>query len=143
MSIIAIDFDGTLCEHRFPEIGMENPGAFRWLKEFQAAGARLILYTMRSDKRSEGVSAEGHPATRDYLTEAIDWCRERGVEFWAHNCNPEQKSWTDSPKVYAHIYIDDAAHGCPMREMPRAGSRDAVDWEKVGPAVLAKLRSPA
>lgn len=139
-TIIAIDFDGTLCDHRFPEIGTENPGAFHWLKEFQKAGAKLILWTMRSDHRSEGISAEGHPATRDYLTEAVEWCRARGVEFWDVNRNPEQASWTSSPKCYAHIYIDDAAHGVPLREMPRMGSRLAVDWQEVGPQVLAEIK---
>lgn len=138
-AIIAIDFDGTLCEHRFPEIGMEVPGAFDWLRQFQAAGARLILWTMRSDRRAIASSPEGHTADRGYLTEAIEWCRARGVEFWAHNRNPEQSDWTDSPKAYAQIYIDDAAHGCPLREMPRMGARPAVDWSIVGPAVLARI----
>lgn len=137
--IIAIDFDGTLCHHKFPEIGPEVPWAILSLKDFQAAGAKLILYTMRSDKRSEAVSAEGHPATRDYLREAVEWCRERGVEFWSVNSNPDQKNWTDSPKVYAHLYIDDAAHGCPMRSF--GGERPSVDWARVGPAVLEWIKS--
>lgn len=137
--IIAVDFDGTLCEHRFPEIGIENPHAFDWLSRFQKAGAKLILYTMRSDKRSNGVSAEGHPATRDYLSEAVEWCRARGMLFWGVNENPEQKSWTDSPKVYAHRYIDDAAHGCPLRES--GDGRPMADWRVIGPDVLAFIES--
>lgn len=142
-TIIAIDFDGTLCEHRFPEIGQEVPGAFRWLKEFESHGARLILWTMRSDLRNPHDNntgpTPGANADRDYLTEAVNWCKERGVTFWGVNQNPDQHSWTQSPKQYAHIYIDDAAFGCPLREMPRAGSRPAVDWDVVGPAVLNTL----
>lgn len=137
-TIIAVDFDGTLVDHRFPDIGGEAPGAFAALKQFQEAGAKLILWTMRSD--FEGTD---HLATRGYLTEAIEFCRARGIEFWGVNCNPDQKSWTQSPKVYAHIYIDDAAHGIPLRDYPRMGSRPVVDWTVVGPAVLAKfVKSP-
>lgn len=142
MKIIAVDFDGTLCDHRFPDIGGEVPGAFQWLREFNEAGARLILWTMRSDMRSDSKSVEGHKADRDYLGEAVAWCRDRGVEFWAVNSHPGQESWTVSPKAYAHIYIDDAAFGCPLRDYPRMGSRKVVDWSIVGPAVLEIIRSP-
>lgn len=122
--ILAVDFDGTLCDHRYPDIGAEVPGAFRWLARFQAAGVRLVLWTMRSDET---------------LDDAVRWCRDRGVEFWTVNANPQQAAWTGSPKVYAHAYIDDAAIGCPLRDNPRMGGRPFVDWEKVGPAVAAML----
>lgn len=140
--IIAIDFDGTLCDHRFPEIGAEVPGAIEWCKRFQELGARLILFTMRSDMRADASSPEGHRADRDFLGEAISWCADRGLRFWAHNENPEQSKWTQSPKVYAQLYIDDAAHGCPLRKLPRIGSRPAVDWSIVGPAVVLILATP-
>lgn len=139
--IIAIDFDGTIVDHRFPDIGMPVPGAFDWMRRFQECGARLILWTMRSDMRSDGVSPEKNKADRDYLGEAVAFCRSHGIEFWGINQNPEQASWTQSPKVYAHIYIDDAAHGTPLREMPRSGSRLAVDWDEVGPSVMSQLES--
>lgn len=138
--VIAIDFDGTIVEHKFPEIGREVPGAIRWMKEFQDAGARLILFTMRSDRRDPSRSCEGHAADRDYLREAVDFCRSRGIEFWGVNRNPEQASWTDSPKQYAHVYIDDAAFGCPMRDSFKT-TRKMVDWAVVGPAVLEMIRT--
>ena len=128
--IIAIDFDGTLCDHRFPDIGDEAPHAFDWLKKFQAAGAKLILWTMRSDGR-EGEGKENGPV----LTQAVEWCRERGIEFWGINANPEQH-WSKSPKAYAHLYIDDAAYGCPLRDHVRDGSRPIVHWEIIGPVVM-------
>lgn len=139
--IIAVDFDGTLVDHRFPEIGAEAPGAFKWLHEFQKAGAKLILWTMRSDVRGEGIGPEGFGADRDYLTEAVVFCRSRGIEFWAVNKNPRQGSWTDSPKAYAHLYIDDAAFGVPVREAARMGSRPIVDWDVVGPCVMAMIEA--
>jgi hypothetical protein len=133
--MIAVDFDGTLAEHRYPDIGAEVPGAVRWCKAFQAAGAKLILWTMRSG--GEVRDKEGF----DPLAAAVEWCRARGLEFWGVNENPEQRSWTESPKAYAHIYIDDAAAGCPIRESPRAGARPFVDWDILGPAVLAMVEA--
>jgi hypothetical protein len=126
---IAIDFDGTIADHVFPDIGKAVPGAFKWLKKFQKAGARLILWTMRSDGQECG----------DVLTAAVEFCRKNGIEFFGINGNPEQHSWTTSPKVYAHIYVDDAAFGCPLRDNPRMGGRPFVDWDAVGPAILAQL----
>jgi hypothetical protein len=132
---ICIDFDGTLCEHEFPDIGNEVPGAFAWLKKFQAAGARLILWTMRSDGRT-GEGKENGPV----LTEAVEWCKARGVEFWAVNTNPEQHTWTGSPKAYAQLYIDDAAFGCPLRPPRKMLGRPMVDWAAVGPVVLEQIQ---
>jgi hypothetical protein len=127
--IIAVDFDGTIVEHQFPDIGKEVPGAIAWLKQFQGMGARLILWTMRSDERGDGTNP---------LSEAVEFCKSRGIEFWAVNTNPEQTSWTDSPKAYAHVYIDDAACGCPLRESFTT-DRPMVDWSVVGPDVANRI----
>lgn len=113
--IIAIDGDGTLFEHMFPDIGLEVPGAIQTCLDLQA-----ILYTMRSDNQKDG----------NVLSEAIEWCRSRGLEFWAVQTNPEQGSWTTSPKCYAQAYIDDNAIGCPLRESFKS-SRKMVDWAEV------------
>lgn len=130
--ILAIDFDGTLCEHRFPAIGNEVPGAFAVLKELQAAGHRLILWTMRSDGREPDGSPENGPV----LTDALAWCKDRGVEFWGVNHNPEQGKWTQSKKAYANLYIDDAAIGCPLRES-MATDRMMVCWAGVREMLVA------
>lgn len=126
---IAIDFDGTIAEHEYPDIGAPVPGAFAYLKQFQEAGAKLILWTMR------GNSKDGKT-----LDQAVDFCRENGVEFFGVNYNPTQNAWTDSRKAYAQLYIDDAAFGCPTRESPRFGGRPFVDWDVVGPAVLKIIK---
>ena len=127
--IIAVDFDGTIVDHRYPDIGAPVPGALRWLAEFQAAGAQLILYTMRSDNEKHGPT----------LSQAVEYCKSNGIEFWGVNENPEQKSWTTSPKVYAHRYIDDAAAGCPLLENIRDGGRPYVNWHAIGPAIMKLL----
>lgn len=128
---IAVDFDGTLAAHEYPDIGPEVPDAFVWLKRFQEAGAELILWTMRSDTGRYGPT----------LQQAIDFCRARGLTFIAANVNPTQHTWTSSPKCYAQLYIDDAALGCPLRPDPRGQQyRPVVDWAEVGPRVMALIQ---
>lgn len=126
--VIAVDFDGTIAEHVFPRIGKPVPGAFEWMKKWQEAGAQLILWTMRADGQESG----------DVLTEAVEFCREHGIEFYGVNKNPTQHEWTASPKAYAQIYVDDAAYGCPLIEGDE-GPRWMVDWSIVGPCVLAEI----
>lgn len=98
--IIAVDFDGTVVDHRYPDVGGDVPGAVDALKALVAVGAKLVLNTMRSDEP---------------LADAVRWFEERGIPLFGVNRNPEQDSWTKSPKVYAHHYVDDAAIGCPLR----------------------------
>lgn len=127
---IAIDFDGTIVQHEFPEIGREVPGAFFWMKEFQKRGAKLILWTMRS--------YDGDDEMGDTLTPAIEHCRENGVEFIGHNENPLE-TWSTSHKQYAHLYIDDAAFGTPL--VHQWQEKPYVDWKVVGPKVVEMLEN--
>ena len=94
--IIAIDFDGTLVEHRYPEIGREIPFAFETLRRLQQDRHRLILWTVR-----EGC----------LLDEALAFCRERGIEFYAVNRDyPEEEKGANrhySRKLKADLFIDD------------------------------------
>jgi hypothetical protein len=66
-----------------------------------------------------------------YLTDAILWFRVNELPLWGINTNPFQIDWTDSPKPYCHLYIDDAALGCPLIYDPRISDRPFVDWVKV------------
>lgn len=59
-----------------------------------------------------------------------NWFETNGIEVWSYNLNPEQSSWSESPKCYAHLYIDDAALGCPLI-YPESGDRPYVDWQQV------------
>ena len=112
---IAIDFDGTCVTHDYPRIG-KDINAVNVLKKLVANGHKLILNTMRSGKE---------------LKEAINWFNENGIELYGVNKNPTQKRWTKSPKVYAHLYIDDAAIGCPLKMDLSLSDRPFVDWEAV------------
>lgn len=130
--IIAVDFDGTCVDHRFPDIGQDLPHAVEVLRALVARGDRLILWTMRSDGRTETQVAEHQTEKKEYLTEAVDWFKERGIELWGIQRNPEQDSWTGSPKAYAQLYIDDAALGCPLSQCQLVNmGRPGVDWRAV------------
>jgi hypothetical protein len=91
---IAVDFDGTIVEHEYPKIGKEKLFAFRTLKELEKQGARLILWTFRTGKE---------------LDEAVEYCRQNGIEFYAVNKNyPEEiPDETVSRKIDADLYLDD------------------------------------
>ena len=91
---IAVDFDGTIVEHQYPEIGKEKLFAFQTLKELEKRGARIILWTFRTGKE---------------LEEAVSFCRKNGVEFYAVNKNyPEEvQDESVSRKIDVDIYIDD------------------------------------
>ena len=114
--IIALDFDGTCVKHAYPEIG-EDIGAVPVLKEFVRQGHQLILNTMRSGK---------------LLDEAVQWFENNGIKLSGANYTPGQATWTSSPKVYANIYIDDAALGCPTNY--DGINRPYVDWKIVAQA---------
>ena len=91
---IAVDFDGTIVEHKFPEIGEELLFAFDTLKQLQKQGHILILWTFRAGK---------------LLDEAVEYCRENGVEFYAVNKSYPEEVFDDtiSRKVDADCFIDD------------------------------------
>ena len=93
--IIAVDFDGTLCENNWPDIGKPRYDIIDYCKEQQEAGSKVILWTCRRDQ---------------FLLNAIDWCMSYGLVFDAVNANlPETISWMggDSRKIFADEYIDD------------------------------------
>lgn len=130
--IIAVDFDGTCVTHSFPEVGQEI-GAERVLRDLSVAGHRLILYTMRSDQKECDTSSDPllHPQGGQYLTMAKLWFQKHGIPLWSVNGNPEQAMWTQSPKVYANLYIDDAALGIPLKIDKRLSPLPFVDWNAV------------
>ena len=82
MATIAVDFDGTIVEHRYPEIGEERPFAIDTLKMLIKDRHKLILWTVR----------EGQ-----LLDDAVNWCRERGVEFYAVNRDYPEETFDNNP----------------------------------------------
>ncbi len=94
--IIAVDFDGTIVEHKYPAIGEEIPFAVETLKMLQKDHHRLILWSVR----------EG-----PLLEEALQWCHERGLDFYAANRDYPEETTENNPhfsrKLKVDVFIDD------------------------------------
>ena len=92
--LIAIDFDGTIVEHRYPQIGKERPFATETIRRLIADHHRIILWTLRKGR---------------LLDEAVEWCRERGIEFYAINSSypGEEIDGDTTRKIKYDIVIDD------------------------------------
>ena len=129
--IIAVDFDGTCVTHEFPYVGKEI-GAAEVLKELTDKGHKIILFTMRShpNEINQNRTLDGNIINNDALQDAIDWFKKHDIPLFGVNENPTQKDWTSSPKPYAHIYIDDAALGVPLKH-DFLSERPYVDWDIV------------
>lgn len=129
--IIAVDFDGTCVTHEFPKVG-KDIGAVPVLKRLVEKGHHIILHTMRSHSNGEygNFDENGNPIERDTLQDAIDWFKKNDIPLLGVNENPTQKRWTSSPKIFAHLYIDDAALGVPLKT-DSLSPRAYVDWKRV------------
>lgn len=92
---IAVDFDGTIVTHEYPKIGRDIPFAIDTLKRLQKDfQVILVMWTVREGR---------------LLDEAVEYCRERGLEFYAVNANyPEENEREQQPrKLKADLFIDD------------------------------------
>ncbi|WP_296313505.1 BT0820 family HAD-type phosphatase [Winogradskyella sp. UBA3174] len=92
--IIAVDFDGTIVDDAYPKIGKTRIFAFETLKRLRQDGHRLILWTYRSGGK---------------LEEAVGFCKENGIEFYAVNASfPQERfDYSRSRKIHADLFIDD------------------------------------
>ena len=115
ITIVAVDFDGTCVTNEYPRIGKEIVAA-PVLKKMTDKGIKLVLYTMRDGK---------------LLEEAVQWFKDNNMPLYGVNKTPGQYKWTNSPKIFANYYIDDAAIGVPLIFDP--GNKPFVDWEKLKP----------
>ncbi len=122
---IAVDFDGTIVEDKYPEIGRERIFAFQTLRELQKKGFMLVLWTCR---------------TGQLLDDAVQFCKQNGVEFYAVNSNYPGETFSENQmrKIDADIYIDDRNIGglpqwgeifqklCPTSERPQLPKKQSA-----------------
>ena len=102
--IIAVDFDGTIVQHDFPNIGKPIPNAIETLINLRKCGHKLILWSCRENNQHG-----------TWLDEAIEYCKSKGLEFDAVNDNLQPYGsylYTNCRKIYADLYIDDKAIKC-------------------------------
>ena len=113
-NIIAVDFDGTLCENKYPEIGEPNMELIDFLMNCQLNGDKVILWTCRNEEQTKA---------------AVDWCSEKGLIFDAVNENlPEiiTEFGGDTRKIFANVYIDDrnvSLYSCRKKTSMEVGLR--------------------
>jgi hypothetical protein len=112
--IIAIDFDGTIVTHDYPRVGKPIPFAKEVINMLADNGHLCFLWTMRDNET---------------LEVAKQYCKDNDIRLCNYNMSPDQ--FSDSPKQYATIYIDDAALGCPLRYDSDMSRRTYVDWYRV------------
>lgn len=117
--VIALDFDGTICQNAYPDIGEPNWHVIEKAKQCQEQGAYLILWTCRGGQM---------------LEKAVAACTEWGLTFDAINENlPEWREayGTDPRKIGATEYWDDrsviADGTCVLRSSRCAA--DHAEWE--------------
>lgn len=124
--IIAVDFDGTLCENKWPEIGEPSKVVIEYLKERRENGDKLILWTCR---------------VGEMLEKAIAWCAELGLEFDAVNENlPEiiESFGSDTRKIFANEYIDDRSF--PLSSCRKKSSMQS--WAEREVEIACKHENP-
>ena len=111
---------GTCVTHEFPNVGKEI-GAVPILKKLIERGHKLILHTMRG---------------KDTIDAAKNWFDQNNIPLYGINSNPTQWRWTNSKKVFAQLYIDDAALGVPLKLDTSISSRPFVDWDEVAKLLI-------
>lgn len=99
MTSILLDFDGTCVQHEYPYVG-DDIGAQQVLHDLVKNGHQLILFTMRSPI--------------NHLDEAVTWFKHNGIALYGIQTNPEQSSWTESPKAHGNLIIDDTMLGAQL-----------------------------
>lgn len=128
---VAVDFDGTMVhhpggtslEHYHKQKFIPVPDALKWCNYFIDLGIKLILWTSRGKQSG--------------LDDAIEYMQKNNINLYGINNNIIQKSWSDSPKVHAHVYIDD--NGLVPLFYPIKGKRGVVNWDIVGPMVTDRF----
>lgn len=112
---IGIDFDGTMVEHRFPEIGAEVPESVRVVRRISDAGHIVVVWSCRSGR---------------FADDAMAWFRRRDMRVRPAEWSPPRPP--DRPwKTYVDVYIDDRALGVPLVAPAESGLAPYVDWLRV------------
>ncbi len=113
---IAVDFDGTVVTHEYPDVGSPIPGALIVLRDLVTAGHEIVLWTCRANWE---------------LKDAMKYMADAGVEVVFANKDPDPS--TGSPKIVFDLCIDDRNLGCPTMASPvqPERQRQVVDWAGV------------
>lgn len=112
---ILVDFDSTMViTDKYPNIVGENKPCVDVMKKWIDGGVGIILWTVRDGKE---------------LDDAVEWCKEKGLELYGVNVNPTQENWSNSRKIYGVLRIDDSNVGTKLIYDDKY--RPRVDWEYI------------
>jgi predicted mannosyl-3-phosphoglycerate phosphatase (HAD superfamily) len=120
--LIYLDFDGTVVEHAYPEIGADNPNALKVIRRLQDAGHSIILNTYRADLNDGS------------LQEALNYLHHPGrnllliSEHTPLKINPPNWNWDQAVKDNT-LFIDDVSSGTPMIQNVQLPFGQQVDWK--------------
>ena len=114
--MLAIDFDGTIVEHKFPFIGEPKPNVVEVINRLYNEGHSIIIWTCRTSQND----FKDVPNSEPTIFDVYKFLGRHKIPFTTINHNDPKNPFQPSPKVYADIYIDDKQLG---------GIPD--DWEEI------------
>lgn len=116
---VGLDIDSTVITHCYPGMDGKDIGAIPWLLHCEHKfKVKYLIHSMRSGESAEIAKA---------------WLETKGLTIHGINKQPGQEKWTDSPKCYAHLYVDDRGVGTPLR------NDGCIDWQRFGPMVCSAV----
>lgn len=125
---VMVDFDGTLSEFQYPDIGPPIPGARDFLHELKRMGMFIVIYTARMSPAFR--TQEERWAMYDSLR---NWLRDNEMPF-------DEIDFGDEGKRVAMVYVDDrgAAAGPDvpwyetLRRVREIKKREDERWDQHG-----------
>lgn len=136
--IIAVDYDQTIRAGNFPFV-YHDLGAIPILKRLIEKGHKIILWTLRSNRIDKTENCLGlEPMNGTYLDEAVEYLIQNGVELYGINEHPYQKQLTDSPKVWADLFLDDRSLNFPTIVDKSISEEPFADWKKIEELLIEK-----
>lgn len=136
---IYLDFDGTVVEHEYPEIGRCNFGSFEVIKKLQDAGHRIILNTYRADLKNGSLEKAIKVINEQYwmlLKEFDNTFELKPITEWTtEKIHPPKFDW-EQIKASKELFIDDIAQDMPLKKACMVQG-DMVDWDELDKQFLA------
>jgi hypothetical protein len=114
--VIAVDFDGTIVQEQWPNIGPLIHECVEVLQKYSKRGGKIILWTCREDRA---------------LRDAVKFCIDNQIPIDYVNMNPPERTerfGIDSRKIGADLYIDDKT---PIGVYRLLNGLPAVSWTEI------------
>lgn len=122
ISVVAVDFDGTLVDSRYPDIGPTVPYALEVVKKLIESGIDVVIYTVRDGQA---------------LRDAEKWCKDNGLKIAGANYHPARDYGPTFPpsKLDADLFIDDKNLCTPLTKVI-GFKRHCVDWQEIAEELI-------